>query len=32
MKVRIDVTVGNPPFHRILDVLNRFAKVLSELT
>ena len=32
MKVRIDVTVGNPPFHTFLDVLDRFAKVLSELT
>jgi len=32
MKVRIDMMVGNPPFHRFLDVFDRFMKVLSELT
>jgi hypothetical protein len=32
IKVRIDVMVGNPPFHRFLDVLDWFAKVLPGLT
>ena len=32
MKVRIDMTVGNPPFYRILDIFHWFAKVLSEFT
>ena len=32
MKVRIDMTVGNPPFHRFLDIFDWFVKVLSELT
>ena len=31
MKVRIDVMIGNPPFHRFLDVLDWFVKILSEL-
>ena len=31
IKVRIGVTAGNPPFKRVLDVLDWFPKVLSQL-
>jgi len=31
MKVRIYVTIGNPPFHGLLDVFDWFAKIFSEL-
>jgi len=29
MKVRVDVTIGDPPFDRFFDILNWLAKVLS---
>ena len=31
VKVQIGVTAGNPPFERVLDVLDWFPKVLPQL-